>query len=146
MSPEEQKLKLCCKKLKIDVSVKNKKITHNTNKYRFEIEMNGITAELVYKREDNKIFLMHTRVPESLEGQGIGTALAEYALQYALDKQLRLIVICPFVRGYISKNPEWREELIKNKNGKYQAKISSASSGGLGRFQDYPASLASDSW
>jgi predicted GNAT family acetyltransferase len=80
--------------------------------------MNGVTAELVYKREDNKIFLMHTWVPESLEGQGIGTALAEYALHYALDNQLRLIVICPFVRAYISKNPDWREKLIKNKNGK----------------------------
>jgi hypothetical protein len=89
-------------------------ILNNTEQHRFEIQKDGFTSELVYKISDNKLYLLHTWVPETLEGQGIGTALAEYALWFVLENQLKLIAICPFVRAYMNKNPNWPQELNKN--------------------------------
>jgi len=51
---------------------------------------------------------MHTWVPQELEGRGIASALAEFALNYAKENELQTVVYCPFVKAYIQKHPEWQ--------------------------------------
>ena len=46
---------------------------------RFELTMDGHTAELVYRIVGGHLVLVHTEVPEALEGRGIGGALVEAA-------------------------------------------------------------------
>ena len=57
---------------------------------------------------------MHTFVPDSLSGKGLASALAHYALEYAKERQLKIIVYCPFVGVYIKKHPEYN--ILVNKN------------------------------
>jgi len=86
-------------------------VIHNPEKERFEVNADGLMAELVYKKRNNAIYIMHTGVPEALSNRGIATELAETGLRYALKSGLRLVVYCPFVKAYMEKNPNWRKEL-----------------------------------
>jgi predicted GNAT family acetyltransferase len=73
---------------------------------QFELHVDGELAILIYRIHKGKLFLMHTEVPESLEGHGYGSALAEYAFQYAAQNALPVVVYCPFVKAWLGKHPE----------------------------------------
>lgn len=83
------------------------KITNNKAEHQFEVVLDGKKAELVYRLKKNTLFLLHTFVPEELRGNGVATALATDALEYAKSKSYRLAVLCPFVAAYVKKHPEW---------------------------------------
>jgi predicted GNAT family acetyltransferase len=51
--------------------------------------------------------LLHTEVPDALEGQGYGAALAKAALSYAKDEGMKVIPSCPFVSTYVRRHPEY---------------------------------------
>lgn len=92
---------------------------HNREAGRFEVAIDGELAELDYQLQGDKIIFTHTGVPPSLEGRGIGSALAEAGLTYARKENLEVVPLCPFVRSYIERKPE------------YQDLVSSRSSGGF---------------
>lgn len=52
---------------------------------------------------------MHTEVPESLAGGGIGSRLVEGALAHARGIGVQVIPRCPFVAAYIRRHPEERD-------------------------------------
>ena len=65
-------------------SAKNAAVVHNASKQRFEINIDGQLSVLEYTFKNHRLFLTHTEVPPALESQGLGTALAHAALEYAL--------------------------------------------------------------
>lgn len=88
-------------------------VTNNTDKQQFEIDLGEEIAYLSYRFYKKDIALMHTVVPESFKGQGLATALAEYAFAYAKSVKKPVMVYCPFVSKYVKKHPEVREQLDK---------------------------------
>jgi predicted GNAT family acetyltransferase len=86
---------------------KNAAVVHNASKQRFEINIDGQLSVLEYTFKNHRLFLTHTGVPPALENQGLGTALAHAALEYARQNELTVVVICPFVRKYVSNHPEY---------------------------------------
>ncbi len=89
-------------------------IQHNEDRRRFEIKTEGKLAVAEYIRTKEKLFLTHTEVPKALSGQGLGSRLAKTALQFARDEQLRVVPLCPYMAGYMSKHPEWQDLLADN--------------------------------
>jgi predicted GNAT family acetyltransferase len=81
-------------------------VSHNPAAGVFEIRTDVGTALLRYAHEDGKLNLIHTEVPQALEGRGYGAALAKTALDYAESVGLKVIPSCPFVRKYIQRHPE----------------------------------------
>jgi predicted GNAT family acetyltransferase len=73
---------------------------------RFEGELVGI---LEYVVKPGRIKLVHTEVPEALEGRGIAGQLAHFALDDARRRGLRVIPTCPYVRAYLERHPEERD-------------------------------------
>ena len=51
-------------------------------------------------------------VPRALEGRGIASKMAKFVLDEAQAQQLSIVPLCPFVRGYIEKHPEY-QPLVK---------------------------------
>lgn len=84
-------------------------VTKNREATRFEIDDGGVIAMLTYHEGNRHITLIHTEVPEALNGRGYGGALAKTALEYARANGLRVIVHCPFVRAYLERHPEYAE-------------------------------------
>ncbi|GIK74278.1 MAG: N-acetyltransferase [Chloroflexota bacterium] len=94
-------------------------VVHNEAKNRFEVSQEGHLAELDYQRTGAQIIFTHTEVPPALEGRGIAGALVKTGLNYARDHGLEVVPLCPFVKGYIERKPE------------YQALVKQESSGGF---------------
>jgi predicted GNAT family acetyltransferase len=83
-------------------------VTDNKAAQQFEIHVDGRLARLEYERTGGRIIFLHTEVPDTLSGRGIGSRLAQTALDDARARQLRVIPRCPFVRDYIERHPEYR--------------------------------------
>lgn len=81
-------------------------ITLNAAEHRFEHTQNGETAILEYSLHDGAIDLLHTFVPRSMGGAGVGGALAKQAFAHAQANALPVIVHCPFVAAYVQRHPE----------------------------------------
>jgi predicted GNAT family acetyltransferase len=80
---------------------------------RIEIERNGKIAYLEYSLGGNVLELIHTGVPKELRGLGLASVLAERGLNWARKEGFKVDVICPFVREYIAKHPEYDDLVIK---------------------------------
>ena len=89
-------------------------VNNNEKTQRFEIHEAGELAYLEYRYFKNDIALMHTFVPEVLEGKGIASTLAHYALEWAKENQKPVIVYCPFVAAYLKKHTEYNSIIDKN--------------------------------
>src|SRR6266404_1241101 len=79
---------------------------------RLEIEQNGEVAYLEYSLSGNVLELTHTEVPEKLRGMGLASSLAETALQWAREKNLKVDIICPTVREYVANHPEYSDLVL----------------------------------
>jgi uncharacterized protein len=86
-------------------------INNNENTSQFEYSEGDELARLEYRFFEDKIAMMHTVVPESLEGKGIASALAKEAFAYAKQGNKKVMVYCPFVAAYVKRHPEVREQL-----------------------------------
>src|SRR3977135_4139960 len=76
---------------------------------RFEIERNGEIAFLDYSLAGNILELSHTEVPERLSHMGLAASLAETALRWAREHNLKVDIVCPTVRQYVAKHPEYSD-------------------------------------
>lgn len=84
-------------------------VRHHSEESRFEVTLDGQTAELTYRRVGDRIIFTHTGVPTVLEGKGVGSALARAGLEYAKAEGLNVRPLCPFVAAYIARHPEYRK-------------------------------------
>ena len=72
----------------------------------FRLEVDGQTAVLDTRTEGDRMVLVHTGVPDELEGQGIGSQLVRAALSHAAADDLTLVPECPFARSWLEKHPD----------------------------------------
>jgi uncharacterized protein len=86
-------------------------VVNNESESRFETELNGHRGILTYRLLGNTILLEHTQVPPEIEGRGVGSRLAQAALEFARLKRLRVAPICPFVADYLHKHPQFNDLL-----------------------------------
>lgn len=85
-------------------------VINNKRQFRFEIPLpGGEIAELDYRWLKGNMVLMHTLVPVSARGKGIGAALIKYVLDYVRAQNLKIIVYCPFVAKYVAAHPEYKD-------------------------------------
>jgi hypothetical protein len=82
-------------------------VTNDASSRRFQVELDHQIAFIDYYRVDSRILFTHTEVPRTLEGQGIAGAMAKAALEFAQAEQLEVVPLCPFVRGYIDRHPQY---------------------------------------
>ena len=80
---------------------------------RFEIERNGEVAYLDYTLAGSILTLNHTEVPDKLRHMGLSSALAETALRYAREHNLKVDIVCPTVQQYIAKHPEYSDLVLR---------------------------------
>jgi hypothetical protein len=78
-------------------------------KCQFEIERDGEVSFLAYETDGaGWISLLLTWVSPALRGRGVANDLAQLALEYAKDNDLKIDVVCPVVFHFVSKHPEYK--------------------------------------
>jgi predicted GNAT family acetyltransferase len=82
------------------------RITDNPEASRLEVTIDGHVAELIYRRRADRLVLVHTRVPDALEGRGLGGQLVTAALSWAATEDLTVVPICPFARSWLTSHPD----------------------------------------
>ena len=89
-------------------------VIDNPAQHRFEIHVDGHTAFEDYALFDGGIAYLHTEVPPALAGRGIASFLIKYILDDAAAKGLKVKPVCPFVRAYIEKHPEYQANTVSH--------------------------------
>ena len=84
-------------------------IVDNPVKHRYELDIDGALAFIVYQRSPGVIIFVHAEVPPALGGRGIGSRLARAVLQAARAHGDKVIAQCSFMAAFIGKNPEFQD-------------------------------------
>lgn len=87
-------------------------IRNNPERNRFEAEVNGKLAVVEYMDRGARIVYTHTEVPDGQEGEGIGSQLAKYELEYARAQEKIVLPLCPFIAAYIRRHPEYQDLVL----------------------------------
>ena len=80
---------------------------------RFELEHNRQVAYLEYTIAGHVLALIHSEIPVSLRGSGVGSTLVETALDWARDHRMKVDVVCPFVAAYLENHPEYSDLILR---------------------------------
>ena len=83
-------------------------VIHDPGAQQFRVAAGTEAAVLQYRLTPGRITFLHTFVPEVFRGQGIAPRLAHAGLEHAKARGLRVVPLCPFVRSYIAKHPEYQ--------------------------------------
>jgi hypothetical protein len=81
-------------------------VLDNAADSRFELTVDGHVAELVYRLDGDRMTLLHTGVPDELEGQGIGGRLVRAAVGEAEAQNLTLVPRCSFAASWLERHPD----------------------------------------
>jgi predicted GNAT family acetyltransferase len=85
-----------------DIELKDNKTQH-----ALEMWVEGQRSFIGYELEGDKVYLMHTEVPEEQTGKGIATELVEKAFTYLEEKDLKVVPACSYVRAFLKRHPDW---------------------------------------
>jgi uncharacterized protein len=90
-------------------------IRDNRDELRYELVHDGdVVGEILYRLRPDALALVHTEVAPKFEGRGFGTELVAGALDDIRARGEHVIPICPFVRAYIRRHPEYRELVVRD--------------------------------
>ncbi|MGA0567985.1 GNAT family N-acetyltransferase [Rathayibacter sp. KR2-224] len=77
---------------------------------RYVIELGGqMVGAAYYKRFDDHIVFTHTEVDEGHQGEGLASVLVQAALDDVRGSGLRVVALCPYVRSWIARHPEYQD-------------------------------------
>ena len=80
--------------------------TDNQKKGAFFVEQDAERlAEMTYSwAGEDKFIIDHTDVSDTLRGQGIGRHLLDAAVNFAREKQVKIIPFCPYAKSVFDKD------------------------------------------
>jgi predicted GNAT family acetyltransferase len=81
-------------------------VIDNPSRSRFEIDIDGHVAELLYERHGDRLVLVQTEVPEELGGRGLGGRLVAAAVDAAEANGLTIVARCPYAKRWLETHPD----------------------------------------
>lgn len=85
--------------------------SRNAGRERYEVHVDGKLAGFAeYIEMSGLVIFSHTEVLPEFEGQGVGSALARYALDDVRAEGTRRVQpLCPFIKSYIERHPDYQD-------------------------------------
>ncbi|HOX82829.1 MAG TPA: GNAT family N-acetyltransferase [Chryseolinea sp.] len=69
-------------------------------------------AEMTFsKAGETRIIIDHTEVSDLLRGKGAGKQLVHAAVEYAREKNIKILPLCPFAKSVFDKVKEFQDVL-----------------------------------
>jgi len=86
-------------------------VVNNRERRRYEAIVEGVVAGIsAYQLTDELIVFTHTEVGEEYEGEGVGGALVQGALDdVRLEGAHRVLPLCPFVKAWIGRHRDYQD-------------------------------------
>lgn len=83
-------------------------VTDNPPESRFELyEDQKLAGFAQYHTDKDEIAFLHTEIGTHFGDRGLASRLIGSALDTARERSLKVLPCCPFVRGYITRHPEY---------------------------------------
>lgn len=73
----------------------------------FELWIDDQRSFIEYENRDNKVYLVHTEVPSTMEGRGIASALVEKTFQHLEKQDKQVVPHCAYIQTFLRRHPEW---------------------------------------
>jgi len=86
-------------------------VVHNPDAQRYELRDGDAVIGYTQYHPDGDVELVfdHTEVDTGYSGQGLAGTLVRFALDDVRALGKRVVAICPYVDGFIERNPEYRD-------------------------------------
>jgi predicted GNAT family acetyltransferase len=92
-------------------------VENNASAHRFEIRFPEGIAFLKYHYDSaGGLHLDHTEVPPARQHHGAAALLAKAALDFARDRDLSVVPVCPYVIAYLKEHPEFHSLLEEDRS------------------------------
>lgn len=88
-------------------------VTDNAARHRFEMEVEGWTAFVAYRRGAGVIMLDHAEVPRQLEGRGIGGRLVRATLDAVRAEGSKVVPRCSFVAAFMRRHADEYGDMLQ---------------------------------
>ena len=86
-------------------------VRDNESRHRYELTIGEATAFSAYRRRGGITTFIHTEVPSSLAGRGIGSMLIRAALDLERASGRKVVAECPFVARFIAEHRDYQDLL-----------------------------------
>ncbi|MGO4728968.1 GNAT family N-acetyltransferase [Paenibacillus sp. 2KB_22] len=88
-------------------------VEHEVANKRFLIQDNGdIAAVMTYVSSSPELYIIdHTLVENAYRGQGLGDELIKAMVEYAREKGIKILPLCPFAKGRFERISEYADVL-----------------------------------
>lgn len=88
-------------------------VRDNSAARRYEMEVDGKSAFITYRRSGDVVTLLHAEVPRELSGRGLGSALVQGTLELVRSQGQRVVPRCPFIASYIKKHAQFQDLIAR---------------------------------
>jgi predicted GNAT family acetyltransferase len=94
-------------------SAPESKVVRNDKKNRYEVFYGGELAGFgEYEERDDETVFIHTEVDGAFSGKGLGSILAEQAVEDVIARGRVIRPLCPFIKAYLDKRPQYDEHVV----------------------------------
>ncbi len=87
------------------------KINDNNGAFFIEIEGKQEALMTFVFAGEHKIIIDHTEVNSGNNGKGFGKKMVEKAVEFAREKGIKIIPLCPFAKSVFDTTPDFRDVL-----------------------------------
>jgi MFS family permease len=95
----------------------NSEVRKNETTRLYEALIDGqVVGNLAYETTGGRVSLTHSYVDQGRRHQGIGSALARYALEDLSRSESRVGIFCGFVADYVREHPEFNDAVDINRS------------------------------
>ncbi|MFK8038989.1 MAG: GNAT family N-acetyltransferase [Crocinitomicaceae bacterium] len=87
-----------------------REIIHDETKQEFVLKLeNNEQAIVNYTMEDGKMKLVYSKVPNHLQGKGIGKELVEKTFKKLTEGGFKAKAVCSYIRVVAMRSSKWKE-------------------------------------
>ena len=91
-------------------------VRDNPSRERYELLRDDtVVGTIVYDTRPDAVVLIHTEVDRAFEGRGYGSRLISGALDDLRARGLSVVPVCPFVRAYVQRHPEYADLVARDR-------------------------------
>ncbi|HEY2062892.1 MAG TPA: GNAT family N-acetyltransferase [Amycolatopsis sp.] len=87
-------------------------VVRNEDESRYEVFADGKLAGFAaYTDRGPLTVFTHTEIDDAFGGRGLGKVLAKAALDDVVERGRVIVPVCPFIAGYLRKNPGYGDHV-----------------------------------
>jgi predicted GNAT family acetyltransferase len=85
-------------------------VRDDPDNHRYVLEVDGeVAGKAVYQVRGGRQYFVHTEVDPGHEGQGLGSILAQRALDDVRERGQRIVPLCPFIYSWLRRHPDYQD-------------------------------------